>query len=487
MTTTDPVVESQERQRNLVAPLLAGVPVLLLVLWGLGALSEQNIPGLPVVPLATLWSLPLDLWVRDIATALTVGFALVGGVLAPRPNPRSGRNASLAALVWLAALAVQSVFTVSEVLALSVSESLNPTIIWSLLTQTTLGRVIVIQMLIVAFIAILAWVVLGRVTGIIIAVAAMVATFLPGFTGHSGIDEGHSSATISLGLHVIAASVWIGGLVATVDYVRRSAPQALVVLQRFSVVALISVIVLVQSGLINASLRLDGVSSLITSTYGAVILAKVSIVIVLIGFGWRQRQDISRRYEDGADKKRLLLQLSVWELAWMGSAVGLSVALARTAPPGVPIPSDPATFAAIGLLTLAIPLAVRSVVPSERWPKAPRFLREYPEAVAVMVVVGMVVVSTLARAGTGNQQLISLMLVVFLIALGLLFWTVMADRRALPALIIVAAGVPLLAWWNERDLDGGLGVTTALIVALLWGVLAAGSRPVQQQREEVNA
>lgn len=487
MTTTTPVVESRGRQPSLVASLLVGVPVLLLVLWGIGGLSEQNIPGLPVVPLATLWSLPVDLWVRDIATALTVGFALVGGVLAPRPDPRSGRNASLAALVWLVALAVQSVFTVSEVLALPVSESLNPTIVWSLLTQTTLGRVIVIQFVIVAMIAILAWVVLGRVTGLIIAGAAMVATFLPGFTGHSGIEDGHSSATISLGLHVIAASVWIGGLVATVDYVRRSAPQSTVVLQRFSVVALISVIVLVQSGFINASLRLDGVSSLITSTYGAVILAKISIVIVLIGFGWRQRQDLSRRYEEGMDKKRLLVQLSVWELAWMGAAVGLSVALARTAPPGAPIASDPATLAAIGLLALAIPLAVRSAVTSAAWPHAPRFLREYPESVAVMLVVGMLVVSTVARAGTGNQQLISLALTVFLVVLGLLFWTVMADRRSIPALVIVGAGIPLIAWWNERGLEGGLSTMTGLVVALLLGVLALGSRPVQQQREAVNA
>lgn len=486
MATNTSVVESTGRDRSLIAPLLAGVPVLLLVLWGLGALTEQNIPGLPVVPLATLWSLPLDLWVRDIATALTVGFALVGGVLAPRPDPRSGRNASLAALVWLVALVVQTIFTVSEVLALPVSESLNPTIIWSLLTQTGLGQVIVLQFVIVTFIAILAWVVLGRVTGIVIAVAAMVATFLPGFTGHSGIDEGHSSATISLGLHVIAASVWIGGLVATVDYVRRSAPQASVVLQRYSVVALISVILLVQSGLINASLRLDGVSSLITSTYGAVILAKISIVVVLIGFGWRQRQDIARRYQDGADNKRLLVQLSAWELAWMGAAVGLSVALARTAPPGIPIASDSATFAAIGLLTLAIPLAVRSVVSTERWPRAPRVLREYPESVAVIVVVGMLVVSSVARAGTGDQQLISLVLASLLVALGLLFWTVMTDKRAISALVIVAVGVPLVAWWNERDLDGGLGVTTALVVLLLWGVLAAGSRPVQHQPEEVN-
>lgn len=487
MTTTAPVVESRRRQPSLIAPLLAGIPILLLVLWGIGGLSEQNIPGLPVVPLATLWSLPVDLWVRDIATALTVGFALVGGVLAPRPDPRSGRNASLAALVWLVALAVQSVFTVSEVLALPVSESLNPTIVWSLLTQTTLGRVIVIQFVIVAMIAILAWVVLGRITGLIIAGAAMVATFLPGFTGHSGIEDGHSSATISLGLHVIAASVWIGGLVATVDYVRHSSPQATVVLQRFSVLALISVIVLVQSGLINASLRLDGISSLITSTYGAVILAKISIVIVLIGFGWRQRQDLSRRYEEGMDKKRLLVQLSVWELAWMGAAVGLSVALARTAPPGAPIASDPATLAAIGLLALAIPLAVRSAVTSAAWPHAPRLLREYPESVAVMLVVGMLVVSTIARAGTGNQQLISLALTFFLVALGLLFWTVMADRRSLPALIIVGAGIPLIAWWNERGLEGGLGTMTVLVAALLLGVLALGSRPVRQQREAVTA
>jgi hypothetical protein len=170
----------------------------------------------------------------------------------------------------------------------------------------------------------------------------------------------------------------------------------------------------------------------------------------------------------------------------MGAAVGLSVALARTAPPGAPIASDPATFAAIGLMTLAIPLAVRSVVPGERWPKAPRFLREYPESVAVMMVVGMVAVATIAKAGTGNQQLVSLALTTLLVALGLLFWTVMADRRALPALIIVAAGIPFVAWWNERGLTGGLGVTTALVVVLLWGVLAVGTR-LTPQREEVDA
>lgn len=466
---------ASRKPRRVLPAVFVGVPILLLVLWGIGGLREQDIPGLPVVPLVTLWALPIDLWIRDIATALVVGFALIGGVLAPRPDPRSGRNASLAALVLLVALAVQAILTVSEVLALPITESVNPTILWSLLTQTTLGRVIAIQFVIVVLIALLAWVVLGRITGLIVAAAAMVVTFLPGFTGHSGIDEGHSSATISLGLHVIAASVWIGGLVATVDYVRRAAPHAALVLRRFSIVALVSVIVLIESGLINASLRLDGVSSLITSTYGAVILAKVAIVIVLIGFGWRQRRALSRQYEAGASSTSVLIRLSAWELTWMGAAIGLSVALARTAPPAVPIGADQITFAALGLLAIAIPLAVRSVAFRGRWSAAPRGLRDYPEALAVGVVISMVAVSTIGRAGTGDQQLIALVSAAWLVGAGSLLWTVIAERRSLLALGIVAVGMPVVAWWNERDVIGGLGVATGLVVALMWGVLALGA------------
>ena len=476
MVATSTVVETHTRPRNLIAPLLAGIPILLLVLWGLGALTETSIPGLPVVPMATLWALPIDLWVRDVATALTVGFALVGGVLAPRPDGRSGRNASLAALVWLAALVVQSVFTVSEVLALPVGESLNLTIIWSLLTQTTLGRVILIQFALVACIALLAWVVLGKATGIIIAAAAMVATFLPGFTGHSGIDHGHSSATISLGMHIIAASVWIGGLVATIDYVRRSAPDAALVVRRFSVLALVSVVVLAESGLINASLRLYGWTSLVTSTYGAVILAKTAVLVVLIGYGWRQRRALATAIESGIDGTRTLVRISLVEIAWMGVALGLAVALSRTAPPAVPLGAEPFTITAVGMLAIAIPFAALTMSEKGPWLEAPRPLRGYPEAVAVVLVVSMVVSSSLAMSGAGNQQVLMLLLSAWLLVAGLLFWSVVLQRSSLVSLIIVAVGIVFTAWWTERGIEGGLGVPTWLVVALFLGVLAASAR-----------
>jgi len=44
--------------------LLVGLPILLLVLYTLGGLTELGDIGLPTVPLATLLALPLDLWVR---------------------------------------------------------------------------------------------------------------------------------------------------------------------------------------------------------------------------------------------------------------------------------------------------------------------------------------------------------------------------------------------------------------------------------------
>lgn len=122
--------------------LLAGLVALTcmyLVLAMIGALSENQIVGLPTVPELTLWGLPLSILIRDVAMALTVGAALMGGVLAPKPDAFLGRVTSLSALVWFFAIAFQSIFTVSEVLAFPLRDSLNVNVWWSLLSQK-IGR-----------------------------------------------------------------------------------------------------------------------------------------------------------------------------------------------------------------------------------------------------------------------------------------------------------------------------------------------------------
>lgn len=447
--------------RRLIAPLLVGVPVLLLVVASLGGLSESKVPGLPVVPFATLISLPIDIWIRDIAMAITVGGAIVGGVLAPRPDARVGRLTSGAALVWLAALAVQAVLTVSEVLAMPLDAALDPTIMWSLLTQTTLGRVILIQFVLVTLVAILGWVVLDRITGLIVSGAAITAAFLLGFTGHSGIADGHSAATISLGLHVVAAAAWIGGLIATIAYVTSNSTHTVVVLKRFSVLALISVVLLTESGLLNASLRMDGPASLVTSPYGAIIVAKVCVLIVLIGFGWRQRTRVINRLPEQSTT-RTLVQLSVWEVAWMGIVIGLAVALGRTAPPAGVISGDAMSVAAVVLLGVAIPLALRTALGTAS--TGP--LRGYPEAAAVVLVVALFAFPTAFQSQILGPQVLAILTLVVLPIAGWLFWGAVSRSSSVIALAIVAAALPVMAWWTERDVPGGLTWSTWVVAGL---------------------
>lgn len=451
--------------RRFIAPLVVGIPVLLIVLATLGALTQQDIPGLPVVPGSTLWGLPFDIWVRDAATAITLGGALVGGVLAPRPDPWIGRMVSLAALVWLVALAAQAVLTVSEVLAVPLSESFDPTIIWSLLSQTTLGQVILIQAVLVAIVAVLGWVILDRITGLIILTAIAVAAFLPGFTGHSGIADGHEAATISLGLHVLAASAWIGGLIATAVYLARRAPNGEVVLRRFSTVALVSVIVLAESGLLNAALRVDGPAALITSQYGSIILTKVAILILLIGYGWRARTAIAAN--QGIPS---VLRFAATEIAWFGAVLGLSVSLSRTAPPAAPISGDVIPVGVLIVLGLVIPLALAVAMPQVIAART-RQLRNYPEALGAALVFAMVIFGTLSSSGFLPVQLLAFAALLILPSLGWAFWNSMLHSRSRGAAVLVAVMLPIAAWWIERDVAGGLALGTWVMVALGIGLV----------------
>lgn len=450
--------------------LLIGAPILLLVLFTLGGLTEERNTGIPTVPWATLMALPLGIWIRDLATAITLGAVVIGLVLAPRPSRVLARIASLAAVVWVVALVSQSVLTVSEVLALPLASSIDSTKVWSLVAQTDLGRVMLAQVLMVAVIAGAAWVTRTRLGGWALAGLGVVAAWLPGLTGHSGLDDGHVAASIGLGLHLVFASLWIGGLIATAVYASSGEPGAAILLRRFSVLALVSVIVIAETGLLNAALRLDGVASLITSSYGTIVLAKVAILLVLIGWGWRHRRAVADQWETSTVISRWI----AWEVLWMGAVYGLSVALSRTAPPGIALPGDRITAGAFTILVLGLPMAVGFI--NARALRTPGVVRRYPEVAAVIamvaiVVVGVAVPSPLAQATIG-VQVAALLGAVLLVAAGWMLVGVLWSGRALPATLVAMIGWPVAVWWLERDEQGGLGVGTWLVVLLAEGLIA---------------
>ncbi len=454
-----------------LAGLAVGAPVLLLVLFALGGLSSGGIPGLPVVPATTLLALPLDIWVRDLAAAVTIGAAVVGGVLAPRPSPVLRRLALAGAGIWLLALGVQAVLTVSEVLALPLASAWDRQVALALLDQTELGRVLLGQAVLIVVACALVAVGRRRVLGGAAALLLVAAAWLPGLTGHAVLQHGHTAATVSLGLHLVFASLWVGGLVAVAVHVGSGAPDPGKVVRRFSMLALISVIMVAESGVLNASLRLDGVVSLVTSPYGAIILAKVTILIVLIGWGWRHRRAIAERWSTamvdgqrvpGADFTRWV----AWEVAWMGAVYGLSVALSRTAPPGIALAGDRVSAGALVILLLGLPLAVAFAQP--RLLRAPGLLLRYPEVAAVLALVAVVVVGAwLPSALAGRAlQLSAVAAGAILVIVGGILVAVLRDRPAPVAAVLAMAGLPVAIWWLERDAPGGLGAGTWLAAAL---------------------
>lgn len=471
-----------------------GIICMYLVLATIGALTENRVVGLPTVGELTLWGLPLSLLIRDVAMALTVGSALVGGVLTPKPDPFLGRVTSLSALVWFLTIVFQSVFTVSEVLAFSLRDSLNGTVWWSLLSQTTVGQVMLAQAALLVIVILLGWVVLDRITGVIISGVAVTAAFLPGLTGHSGLIDAHNAASISLGMHVVAMSAWVGGLIALVIYLLRTGPDPGIVIRRFSTLALISVVILTETGLLNASLRLDGALALISSFYGALLLAKVSILIVLISFGWRMRKLISDRAEKESPNRAGIALLAGREILWMGAVLGLSVALTRTAPPGEVQAGDQVVWVALLTLGLFLPFSLLYVLP--RGKGTISFLQKYPDVSAIAFLIWLYLFisfqpSTAVGQSVGGQWFAALGsgITVFL---GYQLVASIALNRGWSTAGFAVVGIPVIGWWLERDVSGGLHwsfwiltLSAMLFIVLLLKPLARSGEVVKDKFAEV--
>lgn len=456
----------------------AGIPIMLVVLATLDALRPTDIPGLPQVPVSALWGLPIDLFVRDMAMALTLGCLVVGGFLVAVPSARMLQLASLFAGAWWFSVVIQIPLTVSEVLALPLQDSFDVVIVWSLLSQTTLGQVILTQLVLVGAVALLAWVTRGRVGLLVLLVLAAAAAFAPGFTGHSSMGDGHEVATVSLGLHLITMSVWVGGLVALAALVSVDRSSADGALRRFSAVALACVVILGETGLINAGMRVETVGEMVTSQYGAILLAKSLILVMLIGFGWRHRELLRALAVGQArpDSGAYFMRLIGLEVVWMSVAVGLAVALSRTAPPGGVV-GDVVAPGVLVLLAVALPVWIVLWF-GDRSLRYVKRISGYPEAVAVAAMLVTVAVG-LALPGLGAWAFVGCVL------LGVLGWAAVASAvraRSVIAVALMMLAWPVMMWWLMRGTAGETALGTWVVVLLAEGLLVLVLRAVLMPR-----
>src|SRR5690606_4602835 len=88
--------------------------------------------------------------------------------------------------------------------------------------------------------------------------------------GHAGDLANHNLAISSLGMHVIGAGVWIGGLIAVI-MVRPHVKNITTILKRYSSLALAAFIVVAASGVVRAFTGIGDWQYLL-SPYGVLVI-----------------------------------------------------------------------------------------------------------------------------------------------------------------------------------------------------------------------
>ena len=160
---------------------------------------------------------------------------------------------------------------------------------------------------------------------------------LPGpVTGHVAGHAGHDPAVLTIALHVVAASVWVGGLLAVVVVLAGNRRLVADALPRFSTVAGYCAGVVAVTGVLSAVLRLPTPGALVSTGYGVLLLAKAACLAGLVGLGWRARRRLLTRVAGSAGRRSdAPVPLARWlalELVVMAVVFGLAAALAGAAP-----------------------------------------------------------------------------------------------------------------------------------------------------------
>ena len=459
------------RTLRAVGPVILVAAALVVLVWALaygGGAAPLTIgdPG----PVAR-WGLPTAKLFVNLSAAGMAG-ALVTALFSLKAGEREFDLALDTASISAA------IFTVSAAATgfLTFVDAFNPAIdagpefgaqLGRFLIETEVGRTWLITTVVGAALTVLTFAVRSWTATLFVAILALAALVPMGTQGHSGEKVFHHEAMTALILHIIAAAVWLGGLILMV-LVRPllGSDRGATVMARYSSLALAAFVVVALSGTVRAAIGLETWDDLF-SPYGVILGAKI---VALIGLGalgaWYRTRLIGRLRTAAAS--RAFWTLVAFELALMGAASGAAAALARTPPPtSSPLPavSTPAE-----VLTGA-PLPVELTL--ERWLTAWNVDLLWAVAAGFGVFFYLVGAWRLHRRGDGWPLYRTIMWVAGLV---LLVWVTggvinvyqdylfsmhmvghMLLTMAIPVLLVAGAPVTLAARAIRRRDDGTRG------------------------------
>lgn len=303
---------------------------------------------------------------------------------------RVKKLAHLATLVTLVTIIGVIMTELANVLGGSLLDAFDSTTLQSFLSQTAIGRDYLVQL----FAALSVMLFIGRakkVGAIYWALAfSLVGLLAPIFQSHASGAGNHGTAIGSLLFHVLFISLWVGGVIGLIVI---SPAERAASLPRFSSLALWCAVTVAISGVANAWTRLNFLSGW-ASLYGVLIVLKLLLMMILIGFGAIHRKNLVARGRAAKSYSLLINEVLVMVItvaigAWLSTTQPpVNPALANSAVDpvvnitGIAMPQEPTLwriFSAyvpdgtfLGLLLLATALYIRGVVTlarrGDKWP-----------------------------------------------------------------------------------------------------------------------
>ena len=294
-------------------------------------------------------TLALSKYTYLITGTLTIGFLLSLTFLTPNYNGlihhrtlAIAKRTRILAFIWSLSTLVFIVGTLAEILEVGFLEALDLTTLRSFLTQISLGRFLIFQAICALLIAILIGFI-KRVTHLtLLLVIAIAAIASPVFQSHTASSGSHLIAIGTLIVHVIALSLWIGGLAAIL--LNKELDRVLA-LKRFSAMALWVALSVIISGSINGLIRMNFAEAW-NGTYATLLIVKIALTAALLLIA----NVVRSRYQRSLEITKLLW----FEFAFLISIMFMGTLLSRTAPPtreeavdpiealvGLPYPGNP--------------------------------------------------------------------------------------------------------------------------------------------------
>ena len=221
------------------------------------------------------------------------------------------------------------------------------------------------------------------VSRVALALAAPPAAFIalaPALSGHASVQSPVALLVALDVAHVLAMSVWIGGLVVAL-FVLPVATRALeaadrtrllaAALVRFSPIALGCVVVLLVTGTVQAFEHVGAWTALLDTGFGRAVLIKVGLIVALIGLGAVNRRRVVPGLERLAAARaapgelgHLLRRTLRAEVALVIVVLGVTSALVSYPPPDSLASGPFSADAALGPLRLEVTLDPARVGPN---------------------------------------------------------------------------------------------------------------------------